>query len=203
MNKLANMRHWSERMSPNFMGGRPNMPINPMNPRRDAMPQQSASIAMPQPLDAPSAIVHYAFNVPFSSDLAGPNTEDILHATTDAVLRWTHSAETPDDVQVHELPVHTSNLVNLRKTCKDITNGPFNIEAHVISTAPKNAKGVQVTTVCLSGSQEMVHKTREMILNDNLTVLVRGLSPSPSVITIVGSRKKPIALEIPCLSVLY
>ncbi|KAH7375613.1 KH domain-containing protein [Plectosphaerella cucumerina] len=171
MNKLANMRHWSERMSPNFMGGRPNMPINPMNPRRDAMPQQSASIAMPQPLDAPSAIVHYAFNVPFSSDLAGPNTEDILHATTDAVLRWTHSAETPDDVQVHELPVHTSNLVNLRKTCKDITNGPFNIEAHVISTAPKNAKGVQVTTVCLSGSQEMVHKTREMILNDNLTVL--------------------------------
>lgn len=139
------------------------------------MPQQASSIAMPQPLDAPSPVVHYAFNVPFASDLAGPNTEDILHATTDAVLRWTHSADAPDNVQVYELPVHANNLASLRKTCNDITSGPFNIEAHVISTTPKSAKGNQVTTVCLSGSQEMVHKTREMILNDNLTSLVRSL----------------------------
>ncbi|EEY14636.1 KH domain-containing protein [Verticillium alfalfae VaMs.102] len=171
MNKLANMRHWSERMSPNFGMGRPNMPVNPMNPRRDTMSQQAASIAMQQPLDAPSPIVHYAFNVPFASDLAGPNTEDILHSTKDAVMRWTHSVDAPDDVQVHELPVHTQNLAHLRKTCKDITNGPFSIEAHVVSTTPKNAKGSQVTTVCLSGSQEMVQKTREMILNDNQTFL--------------------------------
>ncbi|OBR12262.1 KH domain-containing protein [Colletotrichum higginsianum IMI 349063] len=171
MNKLANMRHWSERMSPNFGMGRPNMPMNPMNPRRDTAPQQAASISSPQPLDAPTPIIHYSFNVPFASDLAGPNTEDILHATADAVLRWTHPEDAPDDVQVHELPVHTQNLANLRKVCKDITNGPFQIEAHVISTTPKNAKGQQVTTVCLSGTPEMVHKSRETILNDNQTVM--------------------------------
>lgn len=117
-------------------------------------------------------IIHYSFNVPFASDLAGPNTEDILHATADAVLRWTHPEDAPDDVGVHELPVHTQNLANLRKVCKDITSGPFQIEAHVISTSPKNAKGQQVTTVCLSGTPEMVHKSRETILNDNQTVLV-------------------------------
>lgn len=172
MNKLANMRHWSERMSPNFGMGRPNMPMNPMNPRRDTAPQQAASISSPQPLDAPTPIIHYSFNVPFASDLAGPNTEDILHATADAVLRWTHPEDAPDDVQVHELPVHAQNLANLRKVCKDITSGPSQIEAHVISTTPKNAKGQQVTTVCLSGTPEMVHKSRETILNDNQTVLV-------------------------------
>ncbi|ROT38677.1 KH domain-containing protein [Sodiomyces alkalinus F11] len=170
MNKLANMRHWSERMGPNFGMSRPNMPMNP--PRRDPMPPQAASIPMPQPLDLPAnTIVHYAFNVPFSSDIAGPNTEDILHATKDAVLRWTHSVDAPDDVPVFELPAHAQNLALLRKTCKDITDGPFNIEAHVISTSPKNAKGNQVTTVCLSGTQEMVQKTREMILNDHQTFL--------------------------------
>lgn len=184
MNKLANMRHWSERMSPNFGMGRPNpnMPMNnAMNPRRDTMPQQAApaSMAMPQPLDAPSSVVHYAFNVPFSTDLAGPNTEDILHATTDAVLRWTHPADAPDDVAVHELPVHAKNLANLRKICKDTTDGPYNIEAQVISTTPKTAKGQQVTTVCLSGGPEMVQKTREVIMNDNLTSLVGIVLVSP------------------------
>lgn len=181
MNKLANMRHWSERMGPNFGMSRPNMPMNPnpMNPpRRDHIPPPTAAMPMPQPLDLPTnGIVHYALNVPFSSDLAGPNTEDILHATKDAVLRWTHSVDAPDDVPVYELPVHAQNLANLRKTCKDITDGPFNIEAHVISTTPKNAKGNQVTTVCLSGTQEMVQKTREMILNDHQTFLVCILTP--------------------------
>lgn len=181
MNKLANMRHWSERMSPgNFGMGRPNVPpMNSMNPRREAMPQQAASIPVPQPLDNPPNAVHYAFNVPLASDLVGPNTEDILHSTADAVLRWTHSKDAPDDVQVHDLPVHSSNLANLRKTCNDITTGPFSIEAHVLSTTPKNARGNQVTTVCLSGSQEMVHKTREMILNDHQTFLV-GSSAIPN-----------------------
>lgn len=118
------------------------------------------------------SVIHYSFNVPFSSDLAGPNTEDILYATAGAVLRWTHPEDAPDDVPVHELPVHVQNVMNLRKLCKDITNGPLPIEAHVKSSEPKRVKG-QVTNVCLSGSPDLVHKSRETILNDTPLALVR------------------------------
>ncbi|KID70918.1 KH domain-containing protein, partial [Metarhizium hybridum] len=162
MNKLANMRHWSERMSPNFGMGRPNMPMNGLNPHQKNAAQTLGPINSPQAADAS---IHYSFNVPFASDLAGPNTEDIVHATTDAVLRWTHPADAPDDVQVHELPVHAQNLANLGRLCRDLSVGPLPIEAHVISSSPKNGKG-QVTTVCLSGSPELVHKSRETILNE-------------------------------------
>jgi hypothetical protein len=162
-------------MSPNFGMGRPNMPMNPINPRRDTTPQQGTSLSAPQALAAPSPIIHYSFNVPFTSDLAGPDTEDILHATADAVMRWTHPEDAADNVQVYELPVHAQNLANLRKVCKDITSGPFQVEAHVLSATPKSAKGQQVTTVCLSGTPEMVHKSRETILNDNSTSLVGSI----------------------------
>ncbi|KAJ4270055.1 hypothetical protein NW762_001728 [Fusarium torreyae] len=162
MNKLANMRHWSERMAPNFGMGRPNMPMNALNhPKNAAQPGQP--MASPQAADA---TILYSFNIPFASDLAGPDTEDILHATTDAVLRWTHPEDAPDDVQIHELPVHVQNLNNLHRMCQEITNGPLPVEAYVLSTMPKNGKGQQVATVCLSGSPELVHKSRETILND-------------------------------------
>ncbi|OAA47748.1 KH domain-containing protein [Metarhizium rileyi] len=161
MNKLANMRHWSERMSPNFGMGRPNMPMNGLNPHQKNAAQTAGPISSPQAADAS---IHYSFNVPFASDLAGPDTEDIVHATTDAVLRWTHPADAPDDVQVHELPVHAQNLANLARLCRDLSVGPLPIEAHVVSS-PKNGKG-QVATVCLSGSPELVHKSRETILNE-------------------------------------
>ena len=85
---------------------------------------------------------------------------------TDAVLRWTHPEDAPDDVQVHELPVHVQNLAHLRKLCSDLSVGPLPIEAHVLSTPPKNGRGQQVTTVCLSGSPELVNKSRETILNE-------------------------------------
>ncbi|KAF4513541.1 hypothetical protein G6O67_000804 [Ophiocordyceps sinensis] len=163
MNKLANMRHWSERMSPNFGMGRPNMPINPLNQHPKNTAQPGGPIASPQTADA---TIHYSFNVPFSADLAGPNTEDIVHATTDAVLRWTHPEDAPDDVQVHELPGHAQNIANLRKLCNDLSVGHLPIEAHVLSSSAKNGKGQQVTTVCLSGSPELVNKSRETILNE-------------------------------------
>ncbi|EJT77826.1 KH domain-containing protein, variant [Gaeumannomyces tritici R3-111a-1] len=164
MNKLANMRHWSERMSPaNFgMSSRPNVPMPAIPPHQKVASQGAPPQTPPHVLDSP---IHYSFNVPFSSDLAGPNTEDILHATADAVLRWTHPEDAPDDVPVFELPVHAQNLASLRKLCKDISASPLDIEAHVISTSPKNIKG-QVTTVCLSGAPELVYRTRETILND-------------------------------------
>ncbi|KAG6004154.1 hypothetical protein E4U21_001371 [Claviceps maximensis] len=162
MNKLANMRHWSERMSPNFGMGRPNMPLNGLNPHQKNAAQAAGSIGLPQSADT---TIHYSFNVPFASDLAGPDTEDIVHATTDAVLRWTHPADAPDDVQVHELPVHAQNLANLRRLCLDLSVGPLPIEAHVVSSSSKSGRG-QATTVCLSGSLELVNKSRETILNE-------------------------------------
>jgi len=129
---------------------------------------------------APDATISYSFNVPFASDLAGPNTEEILHATTDAVLRWTHPEDAPDDVPVHELPVHAQNLAVLQDMCKDITRQTAGaVEAHVIttvrqaqavSTTPKVPR--QVTTVCLSGVAEAVYKCRESILNDTPLSLV-------------------------------
>ena len=173
MNKLANMRQWSERMSPNFGMGRPNLPMNGINPmQKPPGPQGHAISSSPQVSDAP---IHFAFNVPFAADLAGPNTEDIVHATTDAVLRWTHPEDAPDDVQVHELPVHSQNLANLRKLCKDITNDPLPVEAYVVSTVPKTAKGL-VTTVCLSAAPEFIRQSRERILNSTPISLVRVAS---------------------------
>jgi hypothetical protein len=180
MNKLANMLHWSERMGPGF-GMKPQPPNNPMGlPSMTPQQQQQqktahgvSPIMPPSPADAP---IYYTFNVPFSSDLAGPDTEDILYATAGAVLRWTHPEDAPDDVPVYELPVHANNIVNLRKLCNDLTNGPRPIEAHVKSSEPKRVKG-QVTTVCLSGSPDLVHESREAILNETPLALVSSERP--------------------------
>lgn len=127
----------------------------------------------PQP--AGDALIHYSFNVPFASDLAGPNTEDIVYATADAVLKWTHPEDAPDDVPVHELPIHASNVSQLRKLCKELSSGPLPIEAHVKCSEPKRVKG-QVVNVCLTGSPELVHKSRETILNDTPLALVSPLA---------------------------
>ncbi|CAD6499979.1 BgTH12-04084 [Blumeria graminis f. sp. triticale] len=163
MNKLANMRHWSERMGPGFgMSRQPNMSMTAMAPQHKTISHGQTSNLSPS---APDTSIYYSFNVPFASDLAGPNIEDILYATKGAVERWTHPANAPDDVPIHELPVHSQNVIALRKMCHDITIGPLPVEAHVKSSEPKRVKG-QVTNVCLSGSPELVHKSRETILND-------------------------------------
>jgi len=166
MNKLANMRHWSERMGPGFGMSRP----NPMN-----MPQTNPlTKATHSPVSTPPVVetpIHYSFNVPFASDLAGPNTEDIVYATRDAVERWTHPEDAPDDVPIHELPIHAINVKNLRKLCNDLTQTSLDIQASVKTSEPKRVKG-QVTTVCLSGAPEFVHKSRETILNETPLALV-------------------------------
>lgn len=163
------MRHWSERMAPFGQSmSRPNMNMTSMTPQHKP-PHGASPILSPTSADTP---IHYSFNVPFASDLAGPNVEDILYATKGAVERWTHPADAPDDVPIHELPVHAQNVTNLRKLCKDLTGGPLPIEAYVKSSEPKRVKG-QVTNVCLSGSPELVHKSRETILNDTPLALVR------------------------------
>lgn len=171
MNKLANVRQWSEKIGgPNFAMGRPNVPMNAMNAHPKNTPQAGPSIASPHIIDP---TIHCSFRVPFASDLAGPNTEDILHATTDAVLRWTHPEDAPDDVEVHQLPVHAEALNTLRTICRELTSGPLPIEAYVTSAPLGNGKVGQVTTVSLSGSPELVQKSRETILNDTPISLVR------------------------------
>lgn len=194
MNKIANMRTWSERMGPAF-GSRPNLAVMQQHHKLN---QQGVSPIMPPPMG--DSVIHHAFNVPFASDLVGPDTEDILHATTDAVLRWTHPAEAPDDVPVHDLPVHAENLARLRKMCKDITTNSLHIEAYVISANPKHLKG-QVTTVCLSGLLDLVWQTRERILNETPLSLVCNLpislpcfaSPLQSPVTVLTTRTTSVA----------
>ncbi|KAJ8122928.1 hypothetical protein ONZ43_g1000 [Nemania bipapillata] len=167
MQKLAanmGMRHWSDRIqSPSFgMSSRPNMNMTPMNPHQ----KTGAPGAPPlSPSPAADTTIHFAFNVPFALDLAGPNTEEILHATGDSVLRWTHPGDAPDDVPIYDLPVHAQNLATLQNLCQELSRGPLPIDAHVILTAPKLVKG-QVVTVSLSGAPELVHKSRETILSD-------------------------------------
>jgi hypothetical protein len=170
MNKLANMRHWSDRMGPGAFGmSRPNMNMNAIAPQH-----KTAHGVSPILSPTEQSHIHYSFNVPFSSDLAGPNTEDILYATNGAVLRWTHPEDAPDNVPIYELPVHAQNVANLEKMCQDLSKGPLPVEAHVKSCVLQRVKG-QVTNVCLSGSPELVHKSREAILNDIPLALVRTL----------------------------
>ncbi|KAK3987830.1 meiotically up-regulated gene 60 protein [Cladorrhinum sp. PSN332] len=165
MNKLTtSMRQWPERMSQgNFGMTRSHMGMPAINPRRDVPTQIPPPVPTPS-IPGPEAQISYAFNVPFASDLAGPDTEDILHATDAAVLRWTHPAEVPDDVPVHDLPVHSKNLEDLRKLCHNISQNGFPIEANVVSSTPKNGRGL-VTTVYLYGHPDYVYKAREDILN--------------------------------------
>ncbi len=210
MNKLANMRHWSERMGPGFGMSRPNQQQQQQQQQQhqqqaqqaqqaaqlaqhqqqqqqqmmrqhvpQAPPQQAPPVQghhLPAPIGvAPDSPVHLSFNVPFSSDLEGPIIEDIVHASPDAGERWTHPEDAPDDVPVHKLPIHQQNVANLKKLCGNITSGPLPIEAHVICSEPPRKKGRQVVNVCLTGSPELVTKSRETILNDIPLCLVSML----------------------------
>jgi hypothetical protein len=172
MQKLANMRNWSERMQPNFgMSRGPALGVPaPPHGHPKATSQNLAAMGPPQsPGDSP---LFYSFIIPLSSELAGPDTEDILHATADAVLRWTHPEDAPDDVPIHELPVHAENLARLTRFCEDITSSAMAVEAYVLSSTPKNGRG-QITTVCLSGANsELVYKSRESILNETPILMV-------------------------------
>ena len=179
------MRHWSERMGPGFGMSRPNqqqqqqqqqqqmnMHVVPP-PHHAAKPPMGPGQHGQAPLTTgPELPIHLSFNVPFSSDLEGPIIEDIVHATPEAGERWTHPESAPEDVKIHDLPVHQTNVHNLKKLCKEITSGPLPIEAHVITSVPRRTKGRQVVNVCLTGSPELVTKTRETIMNETPLSLV-------------------------------
>ncbi|KAI9798504.1 MAG: hypothetical protein M1833_004771 [Piccolia ochrophora] len=176
MHKISNItgsaRHGWEKMTPAAFGmSRPNpdLPASPSTKRPQASSPMSPSLSS-------DAIFNLSFNVPFSSNLAGPDGDDVIHASPGALERWIHPEGTPEGTPTHKLPVHANNLETLRRLCREISEssaGAGKIEAAVTSSEPKPIPALQrrplkglVTNVCLSGNAEMVHKLRGKILNE-------------------------------------
>ena len=132
------------------------------------------------PLTPTDALVNLSFNVPFASNLIGPDIHEILHASPGALQRWTHPEGTEDDLPVHKLPVHAENVERLRRLCRALSDGSGGrVEATVTSSEPKAVSALQrrplkglVTNVCVSGDADTVHKMRAKILNETPIVLV-------------------------------
>lgn len=118
--------------------------------------------------------INLSFNVPFNSNLPGPDKEDVLYSSTGAFQKWIHPEGAADDTPNHALPVHTRNVENLRSLCKQVSESSGErIHATVTSSKPKPVPGMQrgpltalVTNVCISGDSEAVWKMRAKILNE-------------------------------------
>lgn len=132
------------------------------------------------PMTPSDATVHLSFNVPFSSSLPGPDPNEILHASPDALQRWTFPEGTDPASPTYKLPVHVNNLESLRRLCKVLSESSGGrVEAAVNSCEPKATAALQrrppkglVTNVCVSGDAETVHKMRAKILNETPIALV-------------------------------
>ena len=181
MHKISNFtgqaRHGWERMTPAAFGmSRPHseMPGPGSQPLR--RPHGAPPVTPPIPVDT---TVNLSFNVPFASNLSGPEVDEILHSSPEAFTRWTFPDGTPESTATHQLPVHVENVENLRKLCKRIADGSTGrIEAAVTSSEPKAVQSLQrrpqglVTNVCVSADGETVHKLRAKILNETPISLV-------------------------------
>ncbi|KAL1608060.1 hypothetical protein SLS60_002999 [Paraconiothyrium brasiliense] len=125
------------------------------------------------PVIPPGTQVNLSFNVPFASNLAGPDVDDIMYASPGAKARWTFPEGTAEGTPVHKLPVHAQNVENLRIMCREVqeqTEG--RVAAVVVSAESKPLPGLQrgplralVTNVCLSGELEIVNQMRCKVLN--------------------------------------
>ena len=133
------------------------------------------------PLTPTDTTVNLSFNVPFSSNLSGPDVDEIIHASPKALERWTFPEGTEEGMPTHKLPVHHYNVEQLRRSCRVLTEGSQGrVEATVTSSEPKSIPALQrrplkglVTNVCISGENETVHKMRAKILNDTPIALVK------------------------------
>lgn len=121
-----------------------------------------------------------SFNIPFSSTLAGPDPDDVLHSTEGAFERWTFPEGTVEGTPIHKLPVHANNVESLRNLCAQISDGSGGrLQATVTSSEPKavqqslqrRPQGL-VTNVCVSGDGETVHNMRAKILRETPIALV-------------------------------
>jgi hypothetical protein len=198
MQKLSNFtgqaRHGWEKMTPAAFGmGRPNIDSN--GPVPPALKRSMAPAPM-TPLTPAETMVNLSFNVPFSSNLTGPNPEEILHASPGAFQRWTHPEGSEEGTPTHRLPVHTRNVEMLRKLCKTISEASGGrLEATVTSSEPKPVPAVQrrppkglVTNVCVSGEGDVVPKIRAKILNETPILLVWPGTGMLVVQTLTGHR---------------
>ena len=182
MQKLSNFtgqaRHGWEKMTPAAFGmGRQPMDVNVPPPIKRHGPIATAPLS---PLTPAETLVNLSFNVPFSSNLTGPDPEEVLHASPAAFQRWTHPTGTEDGTPTHKLPVHANNVEQLRKLCKGLSEGSGGrLEAAVTSSEPKAIPALQrrplkglVTNVCVSGDADVVTKMRAKILNETPIALV-------------------------------
>jgi hypothetical protein len=180
MHKITNFtgqaRHGWERMTPAAFGmSRFHQDMSTLQPLR--RPQGSPGIASQPAADA--GPVNLSFNVPFSSNLAGPDPEEILHSSPGAFQRWTFPPVTEEGTPVHKLPVHVQNEERLRSLCAYISEqSGGRIQATVTSSEPnagpvlhRKSQGL-VTNVCISGDAELVYKMRAKVLNETPILMV-------------------------------
>ncbi|RMZ85019.1 hypothetical protein DV738_g273, partial [Chaetothyriales sp. CBS 135597] len=189
MHKISNItgqaRHGWERMAPAGFGGvssRMHHDMGGPQPMRRPPPLPAMSMSgQPGQTGVDPLPVNLSFNMPFSYNLAGPDKDDILHASPGALQRWTFPPGTPDDQPSHKLPVHVQNEERLRTLCQclsDQTGG--RVQAAVSSTEPKTGPVSHrksrslVTTVCISGDAELVYKIRARVLNETPIMMYTG-----------------------------
>lgn len=180
MHKISNFtgsaRHGWEKMTPSMGFGM----SRSHNDMAVSSPMKRPSAASASPAIPPGSHANVSFNVPFASQLTGPDAPDVLYASPGAFARWTHPEGTPEDTPNHRLPVHAQNVENLRSMCRSIgESSDGRITASVISSEPKPLPGLQrgplgalVTNVCLSGDYETVTKIRGNILKESPISLV-------------------------------
>ncbi|KAI9705390.1 MAG: hypothetical protein M1820_005220 [Bogoriella megaspora] len=178
MHKISNFtgqaRHGWEKMTPSMSFGMSRPHHDAGMPISTAPVKRSLGSSNLSPAPSPGSIISLSFNVPFASNLAGPEVDDIIHSSQGAFDRWTHSEKTAEGSANYKLPVHINNVENLRLLCRQMSdNSNGALHATVTSSEPKPIPGLPrgplkalVTNVCLSGEYEMVNKCRGKILND-------------------------------------
>ena len=161
-------------MTPTFGMSRPHADIATHSLRR---PPVAPPVTPPTNIDP---TVTLSFNVPFSSNLPGPEVEDVIHASPGALQRWTFPEPILEGTCIHQLPVHVANLDALRLLCRRITESAAGrIEAVVSTSEPKVVPTLQqrpqglVTSVCVTGDGETTKRIRAKVLNETPILLVR------------------------------
>lgn len=185
MHKITNFtgqaRHGWEKMTPS-MGFGMSRPHPSQHDLSLGPPPLQSKRALQSPNPAvPGHQINLSFNVPFNSNLPGPDKEDVLYSSANAYQKWTHPEGAAEDTPNHALPVHTRHVEILRSLCREMSeNSGEKVHATVTSSKPKPVPGMQrgpltalVTNVCISGDGDVVGRLRAKILNETPITLVR------------------------------
>jgi len=159
-----------------FGGHRSNSAVDMQAAHRPPMRTATAPNASAAP--AGHLPVTLSFNIPFNSELAGPKREEVIYSSPGAFDRWVQP-EGSEDKPIYDLPVHAQHRDSLEMLCEQIvhkTNGQ--IRYFIRSGHPKPVAGMPprskawVTNVCLRGLYDVVHGTRQALLNSTPISLV-------------------------------